>query len=185
MAKKLVPGFSKQEIIDAIVPVRKKVRKKCKPMSDEQKIAAVERLKKARASKAPAKKKSYHEVCYATGSRELSDVLLWLKNAKEQASSFKSSMRAKGLTPKELQHRTDRHFWWYGYAHDINWYLRTGDWISDFWGEHQQMKTTWKVCASADPKRPVGHTYNVDDLKNLNSDPIITTKISKKRRKRI
>ena len=38
----------------------KKVRKKRKPMTPEQRLAAAERLEKARAAKAPAKKQSIH-----------------------------------------------------------------------------------------------------------------------------
>lgn len=123
-----------------------KVKRKRKPMTAEQKAAAAERLAKARAAKAkknPTKSQRYHPAVYdpKTAPFKLEKVLEWHKYAKEQASSYKSRMRQRGLKPKEMQHISDRYHWWYGYVMDINWYLKHGDWISSFHGKEQQCVT--------------------------------------------
>ena len=44
--------------------IPKKVRKKRKPMTPEQRIAAAERLERARAAKAPAKNQTIHQMLF-------------------------------------------------------------------------------------------------------------------------
>ena len=39
--------------------------------------------------------------------------------------------------------------WVEGYIRDMEWYLRTGDWISNFWGEEQNKKIRWKTIVPA------------------------------------
>lgn len=180
-----VTKTSKQKLIDELTPKRTKFRKARKPMTEEQKAEAAERLAKARAikqAKNPTKKLTHHPSVYLAGARPLEDVLAWLKNAKEMYSSAKSSLKQKGLAPKEWAHRNAEMHKWYGYQQDINWYLRTGDWICDFWGSDMQMKTKWIVTASAgDPDFYKGRIYTIDDLKKV-EEVTITRKTRRKKK---
>ena len=61
--------------------------KKRKPMTEEQKKAACERLAKARAAKPPAKKSSIHPTVLAKGDEHFlsaKNVQSWIKSQKEQ-----------------------------------------------------------------------------------------------------
>ncbi len=180
-----VTKTSKQKLIDELTPKRTKFRKSRKPMSEEQKAKAVERLAKARAAKQaknPTKKLTHHPSVYLPDARPLEDVLAWLKNAKELYSSAKSSLKQKGLTNKEWAHRNAEMNRWYGYTQDINWYLRHGDWICDFWGSDMQMKTKWQVIASSPTaKYKPGDVYTIDDLKKV-EEVTITRKTRRKKK---
>lgn len=157
---------------------RKKVRRARKPMTPEQKAAAAERLKKARASKKPAVGKTYNKVCYdpKLQFKPLKTVLEWLKEAKEQAYSAKKDMNRLKEGSKDWSHAADRHLWWYGYANDINWYLRHGDWISNTYGFQQQNKTKWQTVVPA--------FYPNGKRKDQGPPPIITDTVKPKRRRR-
>lgn len=170
---------SRKQIEEALAPERKvfKAKRKRKPMTAEQKAAAAERLAKARASKKPAKSKRWHPVCYDEKKRfkPLDQILSWQKHAKEQASIYKRDMN-RFKSGKEFTKAADQHYWWQGYATDINWYLNHGDWISSFWGEHQQMKTKFKVVSPA---------FYPDGLrKDQAQEPIMEEKPKKRRRKK-
>ena len=140
-----------KSLMDKEKPERKKIRRARKPMSAEQKAAAAERLAKARAAKKPAKGKTFHEVVYDDKRqfKPLKEVLGWLKEAKEQAYSYKKDMRRFKEKSKEWVAASDKYHYWYGYVNDINWYLRHGDWISNTYGSQQQNKTKWKVVVPA------------------------------------
>ena len=156
-------GVTKAQIAEAFAYERKtiKPKRKRKPMTAEQKAAAAERLKKARearAEKAGPKKLRYHPACYdKKGTFALENVLEWLKEAKAQASQFKATMRNRGISNKDLAHANDRYHWWYGYVNDINWYLRHGDWISNYYGKGQQNKTKWEIVAASSYKPREGN----------------------------
>lgn len=158
-------------------PERKKIKRSRKPMTPEQKAAAVERLKKARAKKKPAKGKTHHEVCYDEKRqfKPLKDVLAWLKEAKEQAYQSKKDMQRHKDGSKEWSVASDRYHHWYGYVNDINWYLRHGDWISNTFGSAQQNKTKWKTVVPA--------YYPDGTRKDQVAPPIMEQKPKKRRRK--
>ena len=120
-------------------------------MTLEQKAAAAERLKKARASKKPAVGKTYNKVCYdpKLQFKPLKTILAWLKEAKEQAYAAKKDTHRLKEGSKEWSIASDRHLYWYGYVNDINWYLRHGDWISNAYGFQQQNKTKWVTVIPA------------------------------------
>ena len=70
-----------------VEPKKKKVRKKRKPMTEEQRQAATERLAKARAAKAPAKNDSISPVVLARGDDHplsAKKVKVWRKPALNQ-----------------------------------------------------------------------------------------------------
>ena len=123
---------------------KKKVRKKRKPMTEEQKQAAAERLEKARAARA-AKNPNYGQSSIHESLRDLPDdapinpkkVKKWIKTQKEIAASERRNAvkNVKGAIAKEHAAR--------GYINNMNHYIQHGDWVSDFYGEYEQHKITW------------------------------------------
>ena len=125
-----------------------KKRKSRKPMSDEQKAAASERLAKAREKRAE-KNPDYGQGGIHFTLRDLPDdhprhpknVKEWIKTQKDLASSARSSVRQKikGAIAQLAIHE--------GYIKHMQKYLRDGDWIDDFYGEHQENKITRRCTA--------------------------------------
>ena len=144
-------------------PVKR--RKRRKPMTDEQKLAATERLEKARAARAK-KNPDYGMSGIHENLRNLEDghflhpkkVKEWIKTQKELASSERSSvrMKIKGAHAKQLIHE--------GYVRRMQSYLKTGDWADTLYGEHQEHKIKYRCLSLADeengtPKRNIGTFY--------------------------
>ena len=147
----------------------KKKRKRRKPMTEEQRQAASERLAKAREARA-AKNPDYGKSAIAENLRGLPDdhpmspanVKKWIKTQKGLASSERAGVRqkVKGAEARLANHE--------GYIRNCQTYLRTGDWVDDFYGEHQQGKIRKRCIALAyywygprkgQPKRDVGTFY--------------------------
>ena len=142
-----------------------KTRKKRKPMTEEQKRAASERLAKAREVRA-AKNPDYGQSGIHPSLRDVPDespispkkVKQWIKTQKDIMSSEKASER-QGIKGARARWKNAE-----AYIRDMNTYLRTGDWISMFYGEHEQHKVKYRVHAMAydkdgNPKRDVGTWY--------------------------
>jgi len=148
---------------------KKKVRKKRKPMTEEQKQAAAERLEKARAARA-AKNPNYGQSGIHESLRDLPDdapinpkkVKQWIKTQKELASMERRNEKAKvkGATARRSSHE--------GYIRNMQKYLRDGDWIDLFYGEHQEKKIGyicrgqayyWTGPKKGEPKFNVGTYY--------------------------
>ena len=122
--------------------VAPKPRKRRKPMTAAQRVAAAERLEKARAMKAPAQNQSIHpEVLAKPDDHFLSvkNVRSWIKSSKEQLSSFKSEMRRDVKGAKAKVHSKE------GYIRNMQHYFKHGDWIDDFYGEYEEKKVKWKT----------------------------------------
>lgn len=132
------------------VEPKKKVRKKRKPMTDEQKAAAAERLEKARQARAE-KNPDYGQSGIHESLRDLPDdypinpkkVKQWIKTQKELASAERRAHKAgiKGALAKMNDHE--------GYVKHMKTYLRTGDWVDVFYGEHQEKKISRRCVAQA------------------------------------
>ena len=148
---------------------KKKVRKKRKPMTEEQKQAAAERLAKARAARA-AKNPDYGQSGIHESLRDLPDdapinpkkVKQWIKTQKELASMERRNEKAKvmGATDRRMSHEA--------YVRNMQRYLRDGDWIDFFYGEHQEKKIGyicrgqayyWTGPKKGEPKFDVGTYY--------------------------
>ena len=142
-----------------------KKRKSRKPMSDEQKAAASERLAKAR-EKRKEKNPDYGQSALPLVLKDLPEdhprhpkkVKEWIKTQKDLASSARSSVRQKikGAEAQLAMHE--------GYIKNMQRYLRDGDWVDDFYGEHQQNKIRHRCVAMAyyddgTPKRNIGVYY--------------------------
>lgn len=139
--------------------VRKKIRKPRKPMTPEQKAAAVERLAKARAAKAPAEYKSIAPSVVALPDDDpfsLKSVRGWIKTQKELLASARKNVRqkVKGAEAQVLLHE--------GYVRNMERYLREGEWIDNFYGEYQEKKIKWRcVVPSYDKEGNIKRSYGV------------------------
>ncbi len=142
-----------------------KKRKPRKPMSDEQKAAAAARLEKARAARAEKNpdygKSGIHESLHNLPDEHYispKKVKQWIKTQKDLMSSERAAVRqnVKGALARLADHE--------GYIRHMQRYLRDGDWIDNFYGEHQEKKMGWRCVAMAyyddgTPKRTVGTYY--------------------------
>jgi len=160
----------------------KKIRKKRKPMTPEQRAAAAERLAKAREKKLknnPPKNVSLHE-----SIRDLPDdhtlhpkkVKEWIKTQKDLRAAYKREVRTnvKGALAKYMSCDS--------YIKNMERYLRNGEWSDLFYGEHQQNRMKWSCVALAYhhtgkyagmAKRSVGVYYpdlGMEWTKELNDD---------------
>jgi len=142
-----------------------KVRKKRKPMTEEQRVAAAARLEKAR-EKRKEKNPDYGQSALPSVLKDLPDdhmlhpkkVKVWIKTQKDLASTVRGEVRqkVKGAEARLLIHE--------GYIKHMQKYLRDGDWVDNFYGEHQQNKIRHRCIAMAyyddgTPKRSVGIFY--------------------------
>ena len=127
-----------------------KKRKPRKPMSEAQRVAAAARLEKAR-EKRKEKNPDYGQSGVAINLKDLPEdhprhpkkVKEWIKTQKDLASAVRSSVRQKikGAEAQLLIHE--------GYIKNMQRYLRDGDWVDDFYGEHQQNKIHRRCVAMA------------------------------------
>ena len=169
-----------------------KKRKPRKPMSEEQRVAASERLAKAR-EKRKEKNPDYGQSGVASDLKDLPEdhprhpkkVKEWIKTQKDLVSSARSAVRQKikGAEAQLSMHE--------GYIKNMQRYLRDGDWVDDFYGEHQQNKIRHRCVAMAyyddgTPKRNIGVYYPdlgcVYTLELFNEEKGIVD-VGKKRRK--
>ena len=142
-----------------------KKRKPRKPMSEEQRVAAAARLEKVR-EKRKEKNPDYGQSGIAQSLKDLPEehpkhpnkVKEWIKTQKDLASSERGNVRQKikGAAAQLAIHE--------GYIKHMQKYLKDGDWVDNFCGEHQQNKIRWKCNALAyyddgTPKRNVGVFY--------------------------
>ena len=116
--------------------------KKRKPMTEEQKKAACERLAKARAAKPPAKKSSIHPSVLAKGDEHFlsaKNVQSWIKIQKEQLSEYRASVRRdiKGAKAKLADCEC--------YFRHLQYYLRHGDYCDDRYGAYQEKRIKWQT----------------------------------------
>ena len=175
------------------VEPKKKVRKRRKPMTEEQRRAASARLEKARAARA-AKNPDYGQSGIHPTLRNLPDdhpahpkkVRLWIKTQKELAASERKSVKqgVKGAYSKQCIHEA--------YVRNLVKYLRDGDYVDMFYGEYMEHQVKRKCVAMAyesdgTPKRDVGVWYpdiGTYTQEMYNEDRGIVSEPPKKKRKR-
>lgn len=154
---------NKEKALKEMGVTRSKPKRKRKPMSPEQKAAAVERLAKARAARQEGqpKYKSYHE-----SIRELPDddtfsiknVLEWLKHQKEILQSMRGYKNSKDAKERAQYINTQT------YVDNLNTYLRSGIFTSNVYGKEGTLKLKY-ICramayyADGTPKRSEGVWY--------------------------
>ena len=118
-------------------------------MTEEQKIAASERLRVAREKRLrenPPKYANIHPSVLEKGddhpfSRK--KVVQWIKTQKSLLASERGNVRrkVKGAEAKVADHTA--------YIRHCEWYLRHGDWIDNRYGEYQEKKTKWITVVPA------------------------------------
>ena len=126
--------------------VAPKVRKKRKPMSAEQRVAAAERLEIARAAKTPAQNQNIHPEVLAKPDEyflSANKVKSWIKSNKEQLSALRGEVRrdVKGALAKFHSKQ--------GYIRQMQHYLKHGDWVDNRYGEYQEKKVKWRTIATS------------------------------------
>ena len=117
-----------------------KIKRRRKPMTPEQKAAAVERLAKAREAKGPAQHQNIHPEVLARPDDHflsLKNVRSWIKSNKEQLSSLRGEVRRDVKGAKAKFHSIE------GYIRHMQHYLKHGDWIDNAYGEHQEKSVKW------------------------------------------
>ena len=175
------------------VEPKKKVRKRRKPMTEEQRRAASARLEKAREARA-AKNPDYGQSGIHPTLRNLADdhpahpkkVRQWIKTQKELAASERKSVKqgVKGAYSKQCIHEA--------YVRNLVKYLRDGDYVDMFYGEYMEHNIKRKCVAMAyesdgTPKRDVGVWYpdiGTYTQEMYNEDRGIVSEPPKKKRKR-
>lgn len=129
---------------------RKKIRKPRKPMSEEQKKIAAERLAKARAAKQAANPNQgpahvCEKVIKLPDEHHLSyeKVKGWIKvnqeKLKEARAEERRNVKGAHQEVKSLE----------AYIRNMNRYLRDGDWCDEFYGENMDNRIKWTCVAPA------------------------------------
>ena len=140
--------------------VRKKVRKKRK-MTDEQKLAAAERLAKARENRGPSQNKMIAESVRNLADEHplsLKNVRSWIKENKELLASLRDFRTSKDSKERAKYNDVQT------YVANLEAYLRDGFYRDFRYGSQMQSKITMVVNTMAyysdgTPKRTVGYVY--------------------------
>ena len=144
-----------------------------KQLSEERKQELRDQLTKARKKKAPAEYKNIYPSVLSKPDDDplsLKSIKKWIKHNKEKAAAYLTNSRRRGASPKQAITDKIRSENVKAYIRMMEHYLRTGDWISDFMGQDEEMKTQWKCVAMAyhadgTPKRTKGVYY--PDIKTV------------------
>ena len=141
-----------------------KPRRKRKPMTEEQRAAAAERLKLAREKRAksnPPKYKNVHPDVLAKPEDDalsFQKVREWIKTNREKLPAIRQQVRSnqKGAIAQEAMIK--------GYIAHMEAYLKNGDWVSNFYGANME-KVMIRTCVAmaydkdGNPKREKGVYY--------------------------
>lgn len=124
----------------------KKVRRKRKPMTAEQKAAARDRLAKARAARGVTGLAAVHDsIKGLPESNPLNPTAVkqWLKSNKEELNSMKPLKDSKEYKDRLAYQSQET------YVHNLDKYLKTGIWLDNRWGEKREFKMGIKVLTKA------------------------------------
>ena len=122
--------------------VQPKPKKKRKPMTPEQKVAAAERLAKDRAARKPAKNESIHHSVLALDDDHVlsaKNVKSWIKSQKDLMSSLRYEVRKDVKGAKAKYHSAE------GYIRHLKHYLKHGDYCDDYYGAYGEKKIKWQT----------------------------------------
>lgn len=122
----------------------KKFKKPRKPMSAEQRIAATERLAKAREKRLRENPPQYKNIAKEVINLPddhilcLKNIRKWIKTQKELLTVERKAVRdnIKGAISRAASIE--------GYIRNCEYYLKHGDWCDDFYGEYQEKRVRWK-----------------------------------------
>ena len=139
-----------------------------KQLSEKRKQELRDQLTKARSKKKTAEYKNVHPYVIQKPDDDplsLKSVKKWIKHNKEKASAYLTNSRRRGATPKQSIidkiHSENAK----AYIRYMEYYLKSGTWVSMFMGENEELKTQWKCVAMAyhtdgTPKRTKGVYYS-------------------------
>ena len=138
-----------------------------KQLSEKRKQELRDQLTKARSKKKTAEYKNVHPSVLAKPDDDpLSFVTVkkWIKHNKEKASALLSHSRRRNISSKESTTQRSEGENAKAYVRFMEHYLKMGDWVSDFQGADEELKTQWKCVAMAyepngTPKRTKGVYY--------------------------
>ena len=139
----------KQRIRDELGIKVPKPRRKRKPMSEEQKVAAVERLAAARAAKGPAKNTNIHpSVVSLPDDHPLSLVKVkeWLKYNRELLKSIKAQKDSKD-SKERMEYQVVEN-----YVKNLSIYLKDNVWCDHRYGKLMEHKMDYIVSVPAGEK---------------------------------
>ena len=122
----------------------KKIKRTRKPMSVEQRIAATERLAKAREKRLKENPPQYKNIAKEVINLPddhilcLKNIRKWIKTQKELLTVERKAVRdnIKGAIARVASIE--------GYIRHCEYYLKHGDWCDDFYGEYQEKRVRWK-----------------------------------------
>jgi len=139
---------------------RKKPRKKVE-LTESQKLEMEERMKKLReARKAKRGNKVPANVHPSVLEKPVTDMLSydnvkeWIKYNKDILNSYRPLIRQK-VPGAMMKHEMIR-----GYISDMEHYIRSGDWISNYTGREMQNRTRWRAIATAESEKEDFFTGN-------------------------
>ena len=138
-----------------------------KQLSEKRKQELRDQLTKARSKKKTAEYKNVHPLVLEKPDDDpLSFVMVkkWIKHNKEKASAFLSQSRRRNISSKESTTQKSEGESAKAYVRSMEHYLKSGDWISNFQGADEELKTQWKCVTMAykpdgTPKRTKGVYY--------------------------
>ena len=156
MAKKITVQREK------IKPMKKK-----RKLSEEHKEKLRTRLAEMRAKKKPAEYKNIAKSVLDLPDDDkysLKNVKEWIKESKDQVAAFSKTARSIRSTPLDKQKAANAADNKKAYIRFMEYYLKTGDWISTFSGKDETQKVVPRCIAMAyypdgTPKRSVGVFY--------------------------
>ena len=152
-----------------IVIKREKVKpiKKKRKLSEEAREKLRIRLATMRAKKKPADYKNIAKSVLALPDDDkysFKNVKKWIKHSKDLVSEYNKTARSRANTPQEKQKASNAADHKKVYIRDLEYYLKSGDFISYFSGQDETTKVIPKCIAMAyyedgTPKRSCGVFY--------------------------
>ena len=147
---------------EKIAPVKKK-----RKLSEEAKQKLRDRLAVMRAKKKPAEYKNIAKSVLALPDDDkysFKNVQAWIRKSKDMVAEYNKTARSIRFTPQEKQRASIAADHKKAYIRDLEYYLKTGDFISYFSGENETNKVIPKCVALAyypdgTPKRIAGVFY--------------------------
>ena len=158
---------------EKLAPVKKK-----RKLSEEAKQKLRDRLAVMRANKKPAEYKNVAKSVLALPDDDkysFKNVKEWIKHSKDLVSEYTKTARSRATTPQDKQKASNAADHKKVYIRELEFYLKSGDYISYFSGRDETNKVSPRCVAMAyhadgTPKRSVGVFYpdiNMVWTKNL------------------
>ena len=141
--------------------------KRTRKITEEQREALRERMKLMRAKRAPSEYKNVSKMVMSLPDDDtysFKNIKAWIKHNKEMVAALNGQARSRSATDKERRTSEISSASKKAYIRYMEYYLKTGDWISMFSGQDEEHKVVPRCVAMAyyadgTPKRSVGVFY--------------------------